>query len=151
MWLKIVLYFHWYVLHSPLLWSPLSFGCFVVICPWWIYTSMAYAFIYDSFSANMRSAMPCFLGNIIAYIISNSWCKIDRCYTLFCLSPRYIHTLCILIGLHLPYDFYAYPYHKRNFVKLLMRNWHCNRWYWPIHRLLWMAKYFWGSRFNKPL
>ena len=48
--------------------------------------------------------MPCFPGTTLARIIATSCHRLEICSTIFCLSPRFLHTLCILIGLQHPSD-----------------------------------------------
>ena len=87
----------------------LSFICCVSVFPRCIYTGIASAFIYASFSANMRATMPCFTGITISRLISALCLIIYRCYTLCYLSPKAVHTSCILIGLQQPPEKYFPP------------------------------------------
>ena len=82
--------------------SPLSFRFIFAVYLWCIFTGIASAFIYASFSTNMRSSMPCFPGISLARIIAIYIRKLDRCSNLFCLSPRSLNTFCIMIVLQLP-------------------------------------------------
>ena len=52
--------------------SLLSFRFYVSVCSWYICTGIASTFIYASFSASMRAAMPCFLGTNLARLIATS-------------------------------------------------------------------------------
>ena len=77
----------------------LIFQIFFSVCLWCICTGIASTFISASFSASMRSYMPFFKATTLSRIISNSCHVIYSCSTLFCLGPKALHTLCILIGL----------------------------------------------------
>ena len=82
--------------------SPLYFGYFVAVCTCYICNSLVSAFIYSSFSATMSSTMPYFTGSTTDHLIATSCQRLDSCYTLCCINPKVLHTLCILIVLHHP-------------------------------------------------
>ena len=100
--------------------STLSFSCFVTACPWCICIGIASALIYYSFRANTRTSKPCFTGTSIDQLIANVCHRLEIYSTLCCLSPRYLHTLWILIGLKLPSEFFP-PIH---IPKALLKNPH---------------------------
>ena len=65
--------------------------------------------------------MPCFPGNTLACRISTSFRMLESYSTLCCLSTRALHTLCILIGLLHPSEFFP-PIH---IPKTLLKNSSC--------------------------
>ena len=82
--------------------SPLSFRFFYAVCPWCICTDIAFAYISASFSASMRADVPCFSVTALARLRAISFRRLGSFSALFFLSPKAIHTLCILIDLHHP-------------------------------------------------
>ena len=102
--------------------SSLYFSCCVYVYPWYICTSIASAFIYASFSAIMRSSMLYFTGTTLARIIYIPRHRLENCSTLCCLSPKYLHTLCVLIGLYHSIEKYFPPIH---ILKALLKNSSC--------------------------
>ena len=132
--------------------SLLSFSCCFYVCPWWICTGIASAFVSASFSASMRAIMPCFPGLTTAHLIAALCLIIDRCFNLCFLIPIALYTSWILIGLHQPSEnVFHLSISWNNRWKLLMcsgdRNWRPL----TIQRLFRMAKYCQLSRFDEPL
>ena len=44
--------------------------------------------------------MPWFTGTNILRLVSTLLFRVNRCYTIYCLSHKYLHNFYILIGLH---------------------------------------------------
>ena len=63
--------------------------------------------------------MPCFPGTTLVCLVSTCCRRLDNYSTLFCLSPIYIHTSCIPIGLQHPYEKWFPPIHT---PKALLKN-----------------------------
>ena len=84
-------------------------------------TGIASAFNFASFSASMRADMPSFPGTTIAHLIANSCHRPDSYSTLSCLNHKALHNVCILIGLHQPYE-KIMCIHK---TKALLRKYSC--------------------------
>ena len=102
--------------------SFLSFGCCDSVCPWFICNGIASEFISASFSASMRAAMPCFPGTNFPRLIAISCRRLDSYSILCCLSPKSLHTSCILIGLQQQSETCFPPIHIPN---VLVKNSSC--------------------------
>ena len=93
-----------------------------------------------------------FLGTPIAHLIGTFFWSLDRCSTLFCLSPKSLHTSWILVGLQHPSenDLYLSILWKLCW-KCLMWAWYCSWWPWSIQHICLVAKYCWCSRFDETI
>ena len=133
--------------------SHLSFICFVAVCFWCIYTGIAYTFISASFSDIMRADISCFPGTILARLIATSFLRLDKYYTIFFLSPRALHILCILIGMQHPSEKCFLPTH---IPKAPLKNSSCRSETeidgpGTIQWICWVEKYLWCFRFDETL
>ena len=61
--------------------------------------------------------MSCFPGTNLSRLIATSCCRLEICSNLWCLIPKALYTLCILIGMQHPSDFSTYPHHERTVEK----------------------------------
>ena len=133
--------------------SPLSFWSFVEVLYWYIYTGTVYDFTNVSFSANMRSSIPCFPYTTLARLISIFLQRLYSSFTLCYNSPTDLQIHCILIGLQHPHDRCFTP---MNILKELPKNYECGPDTYisvtgPSIKVCWVYTYLRGSGFEKYL